>query len=46
MSSLFVRGISEEEKSLIGTGTWNKCFKTFYTHNLLMFVISWSVCPF
>jgi hypothetical protein len=23
---------------------WTQCYKTFYTYNLRIFVISWSVC--
>jgi hypothetical protein len=25
-------------------GMWDQCFETFYVRNLIMFVISWSVC--
>jgi hypothetical protein len=26
------------------TSTWAQCYKTFYVHNLRMFVIAWGQC--
>jgi hypothetical protein len=41
LSSLF---FGEEEKKFHKIDTSDKLDKTFYSHNLLFFVISWSVC--
>jgi hypothetical protein len=42
-SCLFVRGIGDEAK-YENIDTRAQCYKTFYIHNLLMFIISHSFC--
>jgi hypothetical protein len=37
--------ISDVEKSFVGFTPESNSIKTFYGHNLRMFIISWCVCP-
>jgi hypothetical protein len=44
-SSLFGLIISYKQKKFFNTDTLGQCYKTFFVHNLRIFLISYSVCP-
>jgi hypothetical protein len=43
-SSLFVLNAMEAKKNF-DIDTWGQSYKTFYGHNLRIFIMSLSVCP-
>ncbi len=44
-SSLFFLNISDKEKDFNNSNIEGQCLKTFYNSNLLICLVSWSVCP-
>ncbi len=37
--------LAPDRMTVFTLNPWVQCYKTFYVHNLRMFVLSWSVCP-